>query len=92
MKVENIRELPDGGATLDIELTEEESNSLLNYAVNQILRGRINAERTKRLKELVGELRSVVANNDAPHSISTDDAELIADAITTALAMKDIGV
>jgi len=46
MEVLKITENEDGSATVDISLTEEENNLLLNYAINNILRDQI--ERMKK--------------------------------------------
>jgi len=38
MEVLEIKELEDGGATIELEMTEEENNLLVGYAVNNILK------------------------------------------------------
>jgi hypothetical protein len=38
-----MEEQNDGSAILEIDMTEEEKNFLINYAINDILRKQINA-------------------------------------------------
>lgn len=47
MKIENFKELENGGATMNVELTEEESSSLINYAINHILRDKVGMNNIK---------------------------------------------
>ena len=51
MKVLEIKELEDGGAIVKLEITEEENNFLVGYAVNNIL------------KESIEELENANADN-----------------------------
>lgn len=41
MKVLNIKENDDGSATIELEMTEEENNILLEYAIVDILKKQI---------------------------------------------------
>ena len=41
MEVIKVTENEDGGATLDLDLTEEEVNIFVSYAVNDILKKQI---------------------------------------------------
>lgn len=37
MEIVELKELPDGGANLTVNITEEESKFLIEYAINHIL-------------------------------------------------------